>query len=185
VNIGRSASGRPSNSQITESGSVRAAVDQIGRTSLRKQLAGEFVGDSENPRFHFKNRPAAEGFIDNIAQPSMIRFVLRQHMVGQRPHHAGHPPLQSGDAADTGPNGERFAVLQDPIGQILRGRGPDLPDHRELHLDHGTSGPQLLDLSGGIAKVRLADKVGAHDSSLQLQATSVSTNDVRDAPAGT
>jgi hypothetical protein len=43
---------------------------------------------------HFEDGPAAEGLVDNIPQPSVIRLVHRQHIVGERAQGARHPPLE-------------------------------------------------------------------------------------------
>jgi hypothetical protein len=64
MNFGRSEGGRPSTSQMTDSGSVRS-LDEVGRTSIHEQLAGESVGDGTNARLHVEDRAAAEGFIDD------------------------------------------------------------------------------------------------------------------------
>ena len=143
----------------------RIAVDEVGRTSLREQLVGQLVGDREDARLHLEDGPTAEGFIDNIAQPPVIRLVHRQHIVGERAQDARHPPPEPGDAAVVPAQGEGLAVFQDAIGQILRRRRPDLSDDREPHLDHLPRRSQPLDLGGGIAKIVLTGKVCTHDCS--------------------
>jgi hypothetical protein len=104
----------------------------------------------------------------------VIRLVHRQHIVGERAQDARHPPLESGDAAIVPAQGERLAVLQYPIGQILCCRRPNLPDNREPHFDHWACRSQLLDLGGGIAKIVLTGKVSAHDWSLHVPRASCS-----------
>jgi len=72
VNFARSASGRPSSSQITASGSC---LDEVGGYALREQSVGELVGDGEDARLHLEDGATAEGFVNNVAQPPVIRFV--------------------------------------------------------------------------------------------------------------
>jgi DDE superfamily endonuclease len=55
---------------------ARIAFDQIGWTSLCEQFAGKLIGDGKNVRLHFEDGAAAKGFVDNIAQPFVVRFVL-------------------------------------------------------------------------------------------------------------
>ena len=69
MNFGRSEGGRLSTSQMTDSGSVRS-LDEVGRTSIHEQLAGESVGDGTNARLHVEDvedaeRPVAEGGLDD------------------------------------------------------------------------------------------------------------------------
>jgi len=127
VNLARSASGRPSSSQITDKRQfAREAFDEIGWTSFGKQFIGERVADGLDMRLHVEHGAAAEGFVDDVAQPFVIGLVHRQHAVGERPHNARHPPLQSGDVAVLPADGERIGVLQDLIGERLRGTWPRL-----------------------------------------------------------
>src|SRR6266403_1193769 len=48
---------------------------------------------------------------------------------------------------------EGFAVFQDPIGEILRGRRPNLADDREPHVNDRTCRSQFFDFRGGIAEI--------------------------------
>jgi hypothetical protein len=116
-------------------------------------------------RLHVEDCATAEGLVDNIPQPPMIRLVHRQHVVGERAQDAWHPPPEAGDDAIVSAQGKRFVVLQDPIGEILCCRRPYLTDNRELHLDHRACRSQLLDRGSGIAKIALTREVCAHASS--------------------
>jgi hypothetical protein len=152
----------------------RVAVDEVGRASRCEQFACKLVSDRVDARLHVEDGATAEGLVDNIPQPPVIRLVHRQHVVGEGAQDARHPPSESGDDAIVAPQGERFAVLQDPIGQVLRCRRPHLSDNRELHLDHRACRSQLRDRGGGIAKIALTRKVCAHASSLHLPTASAS-----------
>ena len=99
MNFGRSASGRPSKlADDRERQHSRVALDEIGRASVREQLAGEIVGDGANARLHVENRAAAERLVDDLAQARVIRLVHGQHVVGERADEGRHPPAQAGDA---------------------------------------------------------------------------------------
>ena len=99
VNFGRSASGRPRSSQITEKRQLsRVAVDEVGRAALCEQFRGELLGDREDVRLHVEDGATAKGFVYNAPQTSVIRLVHRQHMVDERAQDTRHPPLESGDA---------------------------------------------------------------------------------------
>ena len=85
MNFGRSACGRPSSSQMTdERQHSRIALDEVGRASVREQLAGKLVGDGANVRLHVEDRAAAEGLVDDLAQARVVRLVHGQHVVGER-----------------------------------------------------------------------------------------------------
>jgi hypothetical protein len=142
---------------------ARIAIDKVGRTALREQLARELVGDRENARLHVADGTTTKGLVDNIPQPSVIRLVHRQHMIGEREQDPRHPPSETGDGAIVPADGEGFAVLQHPVGKILRGRRPNLADDREPHVNDRTRRTQFLDFRSGVAEIVLTGKVCAHD----------------------
>jgi len=130
MNFGRSEGGRPSTSQMTDSGSVRS-LDEVGRTSIREQPAGKIVGDGANARLHIEDCAAAEGLVDDSPQTRVVRLVHGQHIVGERTDECRHPPAQAGNAAALFSQAERRAVLQHAGGRLVRRRDPDLADDRE------------------------------------------------------
>ena len=75
VNFGRSASGSPSSSQITESGSFRA--NRLTRSAGLPSANNASASSSAMARmcFHGEDSPTAKGFVDDVSQPSVIRFV--------------------------------------------------------------------------------------------------------------
>jgi hypothetical protein len=134
---------------------ARVAVYEVGRASRCEQFVGQLVSDRVDARLHLEHGATAERLVDNVPQSPVIRLVHRQHVVGERAQDARHPPSESGDDAIVAPEGESFAVLQDPIGQVLCRCRPYLPDDRELHLYYRACRSQLLDRGSGIAKIAL------------------------------
>src|SRR2546425_10178238 len=96
----------------------RISLDEVGRTSIREQLAGKIVGDGTNMRLHVEDCAAAEGFVDDPPQARVIRLVHGQHVVGERADERRHPPPQPGKAAALLSQCECLAVYAAPY------RGP-------------------------------------------------------------
>jgi hypothetical protein len=128
---------------------------------LRKQLVGQFAGDRQNARLHFKHGLAAKRFVDDAPQAGVIRLVGRQHIVGDRAHDFRHPPLKSDDVAVVLSQSECLAVSQHLIGQVLRRGRPNRPDEWVPNLDQGSCCPQLRDLRGWVAEIFLTGEIRA------------------------
>src|SRR5262249_17153888 len=137
----------------------RISGDEVGRAALRKQVAGELVGDRTDARLHVEYRSATKRFVNNSTQPRVIRFVDGEHVVGKDAKDAGHPPAHAGNGAIVLAHGEQLAVLQHARGHLLRARHPDPTNHRESHLDHWSGCLQSSDGGGRIAEKVLAREV--------------------------
>ena len=55
---------------------ARETVDEVGGRTFGKQFSGELVADRVNMRLHLEHGTAAEGFVDDVAQPPVIGLVL-------------------------------------------------------------------------------------------------------------
>lgn len=135
--------------------------DEIGRTSLDKKLTGELAGDSADAGRHIEDRSATKRFLDDPAQPTVIRLVDGQHIFGKDAKYARHPPAYSGDGAIILAQSEYAIVLEHARGHLLCGGRPNLADHRQLDLDDRSGRPQSLERRGGVTKEVLADEVDA------------------------
>jgi hypothetical protein len=168
MNLALSVCGRPSNSQMTASGSLR--IDEIGRASIDEQVAGEPVGDCQDARLHLEDGAAAKGFVDDAPQPCMVGLVHGEHVVGKRADDARHPPAKPCNAAAFLAQGEGLIVFQDAAGQLVIRRDPDLADDGKLDLDDRPNSFQPLDANGWVAEVVLIGEVQAqrHGSRLSL-----------------
>jgi hypothetical protein len=111
VNFGRSARRSPRSSQITESGNLPHSGRRDRRAPLREQLVGQFAGDRQNARPHFKHRLPAKRFVDDAPKAGVIGLVCRQHVVGDRAHDCRHPPPKSDGAAVILSHGEFWPSL--------------------------------------------------------------------------
>ena len=62
----------------------RVASNEIGRTSIGEEVCGELIGHRQDARLHVEDGAATKGFIDDAAQPRMVRLVHGEHVVGER-----------------------------------------------------------------------------------------------------
>jgi hypothetical protein len=137
----------------------RISLDEVGRASIREQLASKIVGDGTNMRLHIEDRAAAEGFVDDPPQASVIRLVHGQHVVGERADERRHPPPQPGNAAALPSQCECLAVLQHAGRRLVCRRDPDLANDREPGRDDRSESPQPFDAAGRIPEKRLIRKI--------------------------
>ena len=63
---------------------ARIALDQVGRAAVGKQLGRKLIGNGEDARLHVENGAAAKGFVDDAAQPRVVRLVHGQHADRER-----------------------------------------------------------------------------------------------------
>jgi hypothetical protein len=163
MNFDRSAGGRPSNSQITDSGQYpRIALHEIGRAAAGKQFIGEAICDGADVRLHVEHGAAAKRLIDDVAQARVIRFVHGQHVVGDRSDHFRHPPGQPDQRPVLLAQREERALLQHPRRRLV-GRGdPDAAYDREFRRDGRTDRAQLRNAGLRITKKCLAGEIEIH-----------------------
>lgn len=120
----------------------RITLDQVSWDSVRKKFAGELVSDRQNSRLHLKDRTAAKCFVDDSPQPVVVRFIHRQHVVGERADDTGHPPREP-EAATFLAQSKGLTVFQHAARRLVGRRDPHLPDDRKPCPDDGTGFPQL------------------------------------------
>ena len=77
----------------------RVPRDEIGRTSLYKELIGKLAGDRTDAGRHIEDGSPTKRFLDDPPQPAVIRLVDGQHIFGKDSKYARHPPAQPGDGA--------------------------------------------------------------------------------------
>src|SRR5262249_46284577 len=130
-----------------------------GWASLRKQSGSELVGDRQNAWLHFKDGAAAKSFIDDAPQPCVVRFIHRQHVIGERSNDTWHPPSQPGKAAPFLAQGEGLTVFQHAAGRLICRRDPYFADYWKPGLNNRSGPPEPFNASGRIAKVFLTGEI--------------------------
>jgi hypothetical protein len=128
---------------------------------LDEKLIGELAGDCTDAGRHIEDRAPTKGFLDDPAQPAVIRLVDGQHIFGKDTKYARHPPAHPGDGVILLAQGEYVIVLEHARGRLLCCGRPNLADHRQLDFDNRPGCPQSVERRGGVAKEILAGEVDA------------------------
>jgi hypothetical protein len=173
MNFGRSEGGRPSTSQMTDSGSVRAyrSTRSAGLPSMNSWPArASAMARMRGSMSRIARRRKASSTIP--PQARMVRLVHGQHIVGERTDECRHPPSQPGKAAALLAQRERRAVLQHAGYRVVCRRDPDFADDGEAGLDDRSTRPQLFYAGGRVPEERLTGEINpyCHRSSSKRQA---------------
>ncbi|MGY3561822.1 hypothetical protein ACVWXP_005091 [Bradyrhizobium sp. USDA 4463] len=154
---------------------ARIALHEIGRASFREQFRRKVIRDVADARLHREDGAAAKGFVDDVPQPGMVRLVHGQHVVGDGPDQARHPPAQAGHVAIFLAQRKSRAVLEHLCGGVVSGRDPDVADEGKTRGDHGPLRPQGRNGLWRIAKEGLAGEIEARYHGITGQVAGAST----------